>query len=116
LPTLGRFGTLDDTEALMSERVIFSGSEGVRWVVYPVPGRHVEHNDEVIDETPPHLCFEAQIGSTVLLRRVDRYPESWRELDRDELVRLSGMDALVETALQHEESPASRRAIDRLET
>jgi hypothetical protein len=100
----------------MGERVIFSGSEGVRWVVYPVPGRRVEHNDEVIEEAPPHLCFEAQVGDTVLLRRLDRYPDRWRELDRNELVRLSGLDGLVEAALQHEETPAARRGIERLGT
>lgn len=100
----------------MSERVSFSGSEGVHWVVYPVPGRHVEHNDEVIEEAPPHLCFEAEVGNTVLMRRVDGYPDGWRELDEAELIRLSGLEGLVETALQHEETPAAVRGIERLGT
>jgi hypothetical protein len=100
----------------MSERITFSGSEGVRWMVYPVGGRHVEHNDEVIEDSPPHLCFEAQVGSTVLMRRVDDYPAEWRELDAAELVSLSGLDGLVEAALQHEETPAALRGIERLGT
>lgn len=100
----------------MSERLSFSGSDGVRWVVYPVPGRHVEHNDEVIEDAPPHLCFEAEVGSTVLMRRVDGYPEQWRDLDEGELVRLSGLEGLVEAALQHEETPAAMRGIERLGT
>ena len=100
----------------MAERMSFSGSDGVRWVVYPVPGRHVEHNDEVIEEAPPHLCFEAQVGSTTLMRRVDDYPDTWRELGEPELVRLSGLDGLIEAALQHEETPAAIRGIERLGT
>lgn len=100
----------------MSERLSFSGSDGVRWVVYPVPGRHTEHNDEVIEEVPPHLCFEAQVGSTVLMRRLDGYPDDWRTMDHADLVQLSGLDGLVETALQHEETPAAMRGIERLGT
>jgi hypothetical protein len=100
----------------MRERLSFSGSEGVRWVVYPVPGRRTEHNDEVIEDTPPHLCFEAQVGGTVLLRRVDDYPEGWRDLEEPELRRLSGLEGLVEVALQHEETPAALRGIERLGT
>lgn len=100
----------------MEEKVVFTDQGGVRWTVYSVPAKHVEHNDEIIERTPPHLCIEAQIGSTVLLRRVDEYPADWRALEPAELVRLSALEGPVEAALQHEETPQSQLGIAALET
>jgi len=100
----------------MDERMTFTDHGGVRWTVYSVPARRVEHNDEVIEQTPPHLCIEAQVGSTVLLRRIDEYPADWPAMEPAELVRLSTLEGPVEAALHNEETPQTQLGIAALET
>lgn len=100
----------------MQDRVTFTGDSGVHWTIYPVRARHVVHNDELVEHTPAHLCFEAQVGDTTLLRRVEEYPDDWSELEAGDLVRLSTLEGLVETALQHEETSEVRRGIAQLGT
>lgn len=100
----------------MAERLTFTSPDGVQWTVYPVPARHVEYNDEVVEDSPAHLCVEAAVGERVLQRKISSYPADWRELSGQELMQLASLEGEIGAARSPGETEATRRGIRELGT
>jgi hypothetical protein len=100
----------------MAERLSFISSDGVRWTVYPVPARRVEYDDELVEDSPAHLCVEATVGERVIQRRVSSYPADWRDLSSEELIHLSSLEGEVGAARAAGETEATRKGIRALGT
>ena len=100
----------------MNDEVTFTDTNGFAWTVYEVPGSQIVFNDELVESTRAHLAFAAATGASTLLKRLEDYPEDWRDLSPADLEELCARAGPMPTPEGGSESDETRRWVDEITT